>query len=184
MLGTVTNVATVTAPAGVTELDVSNNLAADTTDVVAVADLHGRLTDSRCWVQPGETTTYTVEVFNDGPSDTFNNLVDVFGPLFLNSVTWTCTPTGGATCQASGTGEIFTTVDLPAGSSVVFSMTGTVDAGAAGWLITNGSTSALPGVTDPTPGDTIWVDIDALEPPVFCDDFDTGTTGGWTATVP
>ena len=184
VFGTVTNVSTVTAPPGVTELDFSDNLAADTTDVVAVADLHGRFTDSRCWVQPGDTTTYTLEVFNDGPADSLNNLVDVYGPLELTGITWTCTPSGGASCPASGTGPIFTGADLPAGSSVVFSMTGTVDPGASGWLITVGSVSALPGVIDPTPDDTDWIDIDALEPPVFCDDFDTGTTGGWTATVP
>ncbi|MEX1309083.1 MAG: S8 family serine peptidase, partial [Candidatus Sulfomarinibacteraceae bacterium] len=183
--GTVANTATVTAPPGVTELDFSNNLATDTTDVVAVAELHGRITDARCWVLPGESTTYTLEVFNDGPADAMGSLVDTYAwPVTLTGAPWTCTPTGGASCPASGTGDIFTAVDLPAGSSMVFSLTGTVDPGASGWLITAGYVAPNTGVIDPTPDNAEWFEIDALEPPVFCDGFDIGTTGGWTATVP
>jgi len=181
---TVTNIATVTAPAGVTDIDFSNNLAVDTTDVVAIAELHGHLTDFRCWVSPGDSTTYTLEVFNDGPADALGSLVDTYPTLNLTGVTWTCTPTGGASCPASGTGDIFTAVDLPAGSSMVFMLTGTVDPGASGWLITTGYVAPNTGVIDPTPNNARWTDIDALEPPIFCDDFEIGTTGGWSSTTP
>ena len=182
--GTITNISTVTAPPGVTELDFSNNLATDTTDVVAVAEVYGNLTDFRCWVPPGDPTTYTLEVFNDGPADAMGSLVDTYATVNLTGVTWTCTPTGGASCPASGTGDIFTAVDLPAGSSMVFSMTGTVDPGATGWLITTGYVATDPSVIDPTPDNAVWTDIDALEPPIFCDGFEMGTTGGWSETTP
>ena len=77
-------------------------------------------------------------------------------PVTLTGATWTCTPTGGASCPASGTGDIFTAVDLPAGSSMVFSMTGTVDPGASGWLITTGYVAPITGVIDPTPENAFW----------------------------
>ena len=67
---------------------------------------------------------------------------------------------------------------------MVFSMTGTVDPGASGWLITTGYVAPNTGVIDPTPDNARWMDLDALEPPVFCDGFELGTTGGWSETTP
>jgi len=182
---TISNTATVSAPAGVTETDPSDNSATDITDVIVFAELYGYLNDFRCWVPPGDPITYTLEVFNDGPADAMGSLVDTYAwPVTLTGVTWTCTPTGGASCPASGTGDIFTAVDLPAGSSMVFSMTGTVDPAATGWLITTGYVAPDLYVVDPTPNNARWTDWDSLEPPAFCDWFVGGSTGGWTSTVP
>jgi len=183
--GMISNTVTATPPAGVTEIDPSDNSATDITDIVSVADLRGQLTDSRCWVLPGDSITYTLEVVNDGPGDAMGSLVDTYAwPVTLIGATWTCTPTGGASCPASGTGDIFTAVDLPAGSSMVFSMTGTVDPGASGWLITTGYVAPNLNVIDPTPDNARWTDVNALEPPIFCDGFETGTPGGWSSAQP
>ena len=46
---------------------------------------------------------------------------------------WTCSGSAGGVCgAASGTGDIVTTVDLPDGASVTYSLTATIAAGATG----------------------------------------------------
>ncbi len=182
--GTISNTATVAPPAGVTETDPSDNSATDITDANAYAELHGYLSDFTCWVPPGQSTTYEVGIFNDGPAAAIGSLVDVNSTVNLTGVTWTCTATGGASCPASGSGAIFEAVDLPVGSSLVFSMSGTVDPGSSGWLTTTGYVAPPLFVIDPTPNNAHWEDWDALEPPIFCDSFAGGTTGGWTSTTP
>ncbi len=57
------------------------------------------------------------------------------------------TATGGAACAPSGSGDILDTVDLPAGSSVTYSATGT----SATFLGNAASVSVPAGVTDPDP---------------------------------
>lgn len=91
-------------------------------------------------VEPGADLTYTVTVSNDGAGDapgvSFTDTV----PASLSGVTWTCgEETGGAACsEPSGSGnDIATAVDLPAGSSVTFTITGTVADDAGGTTITN-----------------------------------------------
>jgi len=96
---------------------------------------------------PGDTVVYTITVTNAGPSDvTGAGVDDVFGADFDN-VTWTCTPTGGASCSVGGVGDIDDTVDIPAGDSVVYEAT--VDLVGPGSEITNTVTVTAPiGVND------------------------------------
>ena len=70
-------------------------------------------------------------------------------PSDLTGVTWTCVADGGANCDdVSGSDDISTTVDLPPGDSVTFTVSATVDPAATGTL-TNVATVAAPsGVTD------------------------------------
>ncbi len=97
--------------------------------------------------------TYTIEVRNLGPGDVSGAVVrDVF-PADLLGVTWTCAATGGATCTPVGAGDIEDDVDLPAGDSVIYTVTGTVDADAEGELCNTatvtGPVSACSGDPDP-----------------------------------
>ncbi len=79
-------------------------------------------------------------------------------PAVLTGATWTCAPTGGAVCTATGTGSIDELVDLPAGATVTFTVDATVAASATG-TITNTATATLPaGAVDPTPGNNTAVD--------------------------
>jgi len=171
----------------------TNDPCAETTDIplalhcgggTATADLRISKTDGLCWLWPGESTTYTISVYNDGPNDAMGaSVVDNPPPIFTG-VTWTCTATGGASCSASGAGAINEIVDLPVGGSVEFLLSGTVDAGASGWLINEAAVTPPAGVVDPTPSNASMVDRNALEPPIFCDGFEIGTTGGWSSVTP
>jgi uncharacterized repeat protein (TIGR01451 family) len=132
---------------------------------------------------PGETFSYSIEVHNAG-FVTANN-VNVFDalPLFSDfgdagfepgSISWQCQATGGACCNhnssscgaTSPIGPVHADtldhgVDLPPGSAVVFSISGTIDPRAAtpdsdGQPMINSATATLPdGMTDSNPGNNI-----------------------------
>jgi hypothetical protein len=82
-------------------------------------------------VLQGSSVTYGVTVTNNGNNalDTGNapTVVDIL-PASITGATWTCAGAGGATCDASGSGNINTTnVTLPANGSVTYTITGTLD---------------------------------------------------------
>jgi hypothetical protein len=82
-------------------------------------------------VLQGSPVTYGVTLTNNGnySLDTGNapTVVDNL-PASITGATWTCVGAGGATCDASGTGNINTTnVTLPANGSVTYTITGTLD---------------------------------------------------------
>src|SRR5207245_10941524 len=64
----VSNTATVAAPAGVTDPTPANNSATDTDTVNERADLQISKTDGVTSVNAGGSTTYTIRVTNNGPS--------------------------------------------------------------------------------------------------------------------
>ncbi|WP_053043526.1 lectin-like domain-containing protein [Thermus filiformis] len=105
---------------------------------------------------PGGSITYTVTVQNVGPNPLSGASFSDTVPAGITGVSWTCTGTGGASCQsASGSGNaISTTLNLPLNSSVTFTITGTVSPSAAGQTLTN-TASAFPpaGYTDTNPAD-------------------------------
>jgi len=113
---------------------------------------------------PGQPLTYTITVGNDGPNDAAGALVsDPLPPELLNAV-WSCTASGGASCPGSGSGDLNELVDLPAGSTVTFSIDATVAPGATGTL-TNTATVDLPaGMVDFDEGNNSATDNDSLDP--------------------
>ena len=92
---------------------------------------------------PGQGLTYSLVISNAGPANSPNTtIVDTFPGAFANP-SWTCTPAGGASCVANGTGNIVATnVSLPVGSSVTYSVNGTVANGTTG-LLSNNVTAAV-----------------------------------------
>ncbi len=79
----------------------------------------------------GASVTYNVTVTNNGnyPIGAADapTVVDTV-PAAVIGATWTCVGSGGATCDASGTGSINTSnVTLPVNASVTYSITGTLD---------------------------------------------------------
>ena len=70
-------------------------------------------------VMLGKTIGYTVTVTNNGPSAVLGAAVSDTLPDGLVDVTWTCTPSTGAQCTASGAGDIADHVNLSAGASVM-----------------------------------------------------------------
>lgn len=93
--------------------------------------------------------------------------------MAYEDIEWTCTATGGATCPASGVGDISTGIELPAEAEVVFEVSGVVAAGAIDAL-TNSVTVAVGGdVTDPELGNNmVTVGVEPLVDPLFSDQFE------------
>ena len=85
-------------------------------------------------VNAGSQVTYTVVVFNTNPTlpvglaEPGITVTDLF-PALLSGVTYTSVVTGGATGNtASGTGNLNDTVNLPIGSMITYTVTGTLAA--------------------------------------------------------
>jgi uncharacterized repeat protein (TIGR01451 family) len=183
-VGSVANTAGVQPAAGMVDPVPGNNSATDVDALTPVTELYGHLNDWVCWHWPGESTTYTLSAFNDGPSHAMGSTVVDYPAPILNDVTWTCTAAGGASCPSSGAGAINETVDLPVGGSVEFLLSGTIDQNATGWLVNEALLTPPSGASDPTPSNASMSDWDALEPAVFCDGCEDGTTGGWDGPSP
>ena len=117
----------------------------------------------------GGSLTYVIEVGNDGPSDEPSATVtDVF-PAELDC-TWTCAPTGGATCPAGPvTGDIAATVSLPAGDTATFTADCVVLAIATGSIVNTATIAPSAGVADPQPANDTATDTTSVRPLDFGD---------------
>ena len=152
--GTLSNTANVAVPAWLTDSNTANNTATDTDTINLNANLGITKTDGLANINSGSAITYTIVVSNAGPDAANGSIVTDTVPASISSVTWTCgSPTGGATCgAASGSGNsISTTANLPSGSSVTYTVSGTLSPSATGTL-SNTATVITPasGVSDPT----------------------------------
>ena len=143
--GTVSNTANVVAPSGVFESDETNNEANDEDILEPEVDLVITKADDADDVVLGGTVTYEIVVSNSGPSDVIGaSVVDNF-PSEYSSVTYESTATGGATGNtASASGHIDDTVNMPAGSTITYIATATVDSSATTGEITNTATITAP----------------------------------------
>ena len=121
--------------------------------VTSQGDLSITKTDGVTTVVPGTADTYTIVVTNSRPEHaTGATVADTF-PAYLTGATWTATATGGATgFTASGSGNINDTVNLPVGSTITYTVTGTIDPAATGSLVNTATVTAPAGVTDTNPG--------------------------------
>ncbi len=124
------------------------------------ADLAITKTNGVSTVTPGGNVTYTILVTNSGSNVSGATVTDIFPAVLTGS--WTCVGYGGATCTASGSGDINDTVDLPATSSVVYTVNATISPSATGTL-SNTATVAVPGgVIDPDPSNNSATDTDTV----------------------
>ncbi|MFB7671448.1 hypothetical protein ACFC26_08530, partial [Kitasatospora purpeofusca] len=150
--GTLSNTATVTRPAASTDPNCGPTCSStvDTPGRVTTGLSVTKTPDKNPYV-PGQPLTYTIVVKNDGPSDAVGTSVRDTLPTTIRNFTWTCTAAGGGSCgtPASGTGDINTTVDLPAGGQVTYRLTGTVPADATGSLDNRATVTPPGGTTDP-----------------------------------
>ncbi|MFD4911128.1 glycine-rich protein, partial [Kitasatospora purpeofusca] len=150
--GTLSNTATVTRPAASTDPSCGPTCSSTVdTPGRATTGLSVTKTPDKNPYVPGQPLTYTIVVKNDGPSDAIGTSVKDTLPTTIRNFSWTCTAAGGGSCgsPASGTGDINTTVDLPAGSQVTYRLTGTVPADATGSLDNRATVTPPGGATDP-----------------------------------
>lgn len=174
------NSAEIVPPAEVPDQDLSNNNADARTLVIAIADLVITKSDGVSQVTSGGLTTYVITVSNIGPCPvTGASVRDPFGPG-LAEIAWTCVPSPGAACQASGSGRIHDLVNLPFPGEVVYTAQARVTAGVdcplspctplsntARVLAPGGVCGPLPvvGACDPEPVNNRASDVDAVIAP-------------------
>jgi uncharacterized repeat protein (TIGR01451 family) len=179
--GTLVNTASVALPGGSTDPTPANNTATDTDSLTPTADLSITKNDGVASKVPGTAATYAIVATNSGPSSVIAATVTDTVPAILSGATWTCSATGGASCPASGSGNISASVDLPVGGAATFTMTGTVSASATGNLVNTATITAPGTVTDPTPVNNSATDTDALAPTA---DLSITKTDGVASKVP
>ncbi len=156
--GTLSNTASITP--SITDLMPGNNSATDDdTVLVPSADLAITKTDGVTSAVPGQTTlTYTLVASNAGPSDDPSASVSDTFPSDL-TCTYTSVAAGGATGNtAAGAGDLADTLDMPAGSSVTYTASCTIDDAAAGTLSNTATITA--SVDDPDSGNNSATDDD------------------------
>jgi uncharacterized repeat protein (TIGR01451 family) len=146
------------------------------------ADLKVTVSDSKTTIVAGAQDTYSIKVTNLGPGAVRGALItDTFPTMFAN-VSCTATQTGGATgFSARGSGNINDSVNLPAGSNIIYKAKGKLSSAATG-SVANTATVAVPaGVSDPNSGNNSATDADMI---VFKADLRVSVSDGKTAALP
>jgi uncharacterized repeat protein (TIGR01451 family) len=179
--GTLTNTATVSAPAGVTDPNASNNVATDVDTVVRHADLSVSKTDGVTTATPGTSLVYSIVVSNAGPSNAPGTTVTDTFPAALTGCTWTCAGTDGGSCAASGSGNLSEVANVPAGGSVTYTASCTVAPDTTASLANTATVAAAAGISDSTTANNAATDTDTLTPQA---DLAITKTDGVTTAVP
>uniref|UniRef100_UPI002379C1E1 DUF6923 family protein n=1 Tax=Chelativorans sp. YIM 93263 TaxID=2906648 RepID=UPI002379C1E1 len=157
-----------------------------TTAVLLDADLEIDKDDSSETYDRGGEVEYTILVSNNGPFGVQNALVNDALPDGITSATWTCdSPTNGAVCNvANGTGDIVdAAVNLPAESSVTFTLTMDVPLNFSGELTNTATVTNPEGFSDPTPANNTDSDTDIAAPLLTLEKQVTNDDGGTLTTV-
>src|SRR5260221_7136953 len=127
------------------------------------ADLQITKTDNATNYDANISVQYTIVVSNAGPSNVTGAAVNDTFSANLTGVAWTCAGSGGASCTASGAGNISdSAVNLPVGTSVTYSANATVIAAPSGPLVNTAMIIPPAGITDPAPGNNSATDTDQL----------------------
>ena len=162
--GSLSNTVTITPPADVTDPTPGNNTATDVDIQQSQADLSVVKDDGVTLYVPGGSLTYNITVSNAGPSDALNSIVNDSIPTQFSSWTWSCS---GSTSGASGcdgvvasTANFTDSVNLPAGSTLTYSVTAQIRSSASGSLTNTVTITPPADVTDPTPGNNSATDVD------------------------
>ena len=143
--GSITNIATVTPPAGVTDINLQNNTSTDINTIAAptvTTDIAVTKTEDSDNLTAGGNVTYTITVTNTSTSDAQNVVLTDAVPTDTTFVS--ASQTGGTTATLTspavgGTGVLIATIPtLAAGASATFILVANVnDTVAAGTEITN-----------------------------------------------
>ncbi|MDG4598225.1 MAG: DUF11 domain-containing protein [Candidatus Contendobacter sp.] len=149
--GTLANTATIAS--STTDPTPGNNSATDTDTLTTSADLSITKTNGSTTSTPGTPTTYTLVASNAGPSAVTNATVADTFPAACASVSYTSVAASGATGNTAGpaSGNINdTALNLPAGASVIYTATCTIDPTATGTLANTATISSPFPDSDPT----------------------------------
>ena len=162
--GSLTNTATVTAPAGVFDPNPNNNTASDSDPLTPQGNLSIVKTNSNATEAPGGEVMYTIVVTNSGPSELRARVQDLL-PASLSNISWTAVFTGlTSTGTGTGTGNIDEVILLYNGGTATYVVTATLDAGATGSLVNTATVAPQPGYTDTNPNDNSSTVTNPLAP--------------------
>ena len=126
----------------------------------ASADLSITNSDNVATAAPGGVVVYKIKASNLGSSAVSGaNVSDTFTGL---TCSWICSGTGGGTCDASGSGNINRSVNLPAGADVTFTATCSIPTASTGTLSNTATVATPAGTTDPNLGNNSATDVDTL----------------------
>ncbi|WP_374434304.1 hypothetical protein, partial [Tabrizicola sp.] len=176
--GSVTNLATVAAPAGSTDPTPGNNSASDTDSVTPTADLSVTKTDGLTRVGSTGSITYRVRVTNAGPSAVTGAILSDPVAPGLSKTAVACSGTPGQCATAPTVAQLESgSFALPAlASGAFYEITVTATVTATSGSVANTATVAAPGgTTDPAPGNNTATDTNAVYLIDAVDDDRTGT---------
>jgi uncharacterized repeat protein (TIGR01451 family) len=128
------------------------------------ADLGVTKSDGQTAAVPGEPLIYTITVSNAGPSAVAAATVTDMLPAALLGAAWTCSASPGSSCSAGGTGNINDSVNVLAGGTATYVVSGTVDPAATGTLSNTVTVTPPAAVPDPNPANNSATDVDTLTP--------------------
>ena len=133
IVGPVTDSATASTPAGVTDPAPANDVATAVVTVQPQANVSVQVSPDAITAAVGLPTTFTVVVTNSGPSGADGVTIAGVIPAGLSNLTFTSTSGGGATGNSpAGTGTPTDRLSLPAGGRVVYTVTATPTPGTVG----------------------------------------------------
>lgn len=123
----------------------------------------------------GASTSYSIRVENHSPLfDAAGVQAESVSVPALDGTQWTCSASGGASCGAAGSGEPNEPIDLPAGSQVLFEVTGNAPAsgsGASGAIELLASITSSVDDSDPA-NDSDSATLSVFGPSLFADSFE------------
>jgi uncharacterized repeat protein (TIGR01451 family) len=152
---------TITTVLPANSFSINNNFAELLTDL-AITKTDGTLT-----YVPGTTTTYTIVVSNNGPSEVFGAPVQDLVPAAITGDTWTAVASAGANVAvSSGSGNISTTVDLIPGATVTFTIVASISSTATGNLVNTATVASPAGIPDSNLANNTATDTDTPAPQV------------------
>jgi hypothetical protein len=132
-------------------------------------------TNGKNFFRGGALADFTITVQNVGATDAHGaSVVNMLPPNLLGAA-WTCQATGSATCTASGTQNINDTVNIPAGASVVYHLTATVQSLPELPVINTATVTTASNELDAVPGNNTSTTFDAVG--VFADGFESASGG-------
>ena len=162
--GTIANTATVTAGAGANDTNAANNAATDAdTQAAAQVDLGITKTDGQATYVPGHPISYSMVVTNAGPSTASGVTIVDTVPSAIGGLTINCTPTGAASCGTNGSAGnnvSFTNASVVPGSSLLITVSGTINPSATGSIINTATVSAGAGSSDTNAANDSATDTD------------------------
>lgn len=151
--GTLSNTASATPGDGSDPVP-GNSSSTDSVPIHVVSDLSIAKTGPAGGIA-GEELTYVITVNNAGPSDALGIHVrdDLLGAAFLDA-NWTCSASGGSSCEASGSGNAMDVEgDLLVGDVLTVTLHVRINPATLGAIQNTAYVMPEPGATDPSMGD-------------------------------